>query len=110
MSRISKGVMEVTINGEDYTLKATVAAIESIEQRFSGGMVAAAQACMSLSFSHAAFIIGKAANLSKDEQKKLKENCVFEGIENVSGIAADYLQMLLNPEGTDEEVESSGEA
>lgn len=109
MSRISKGVMEVAINGTDYTLKATVSAIESIEQRYQGGMVAAAQACMKLSFTDAAFIIGKAANLSKDEQKRLKENIVAEGIESASGIAADYLQMLLNPEGNEDEGESSGE-
>lgn len=109
MSRISKGTMEVSINDTDYTLKATVQAIESIEQRFSGGMVAAAQACMKLSFTDAAFIIGKAAGLSKDEQKKLKENIVAEGIEAASGVAADYLQMLLNPEGVQSEGESSGE-
>ena len=39
MSRISKGVMEVTINETDYTLKATVSAIEAIENRYQGGMV-----------------------------------------------------------------------
>jgi membrane protease subunit (stomatin/prohibitin family) len=110
MSRVGKGVMEVSINDTDYTLKATVFAIEAIEQRFGGGMVAAAQACMKLSFTDAAFIIGKAANLSKDAQKQLKENIVSEGIEAVSGIAADYLQMLLNPDGAPEDDgEPSGE-
>lgn len=110
MSRVSKGVMEVSINETDYTLKATVSAIEAIEQRYQGGMVAAAQACMKLSFGDAAYIIGKAANLTKDETKKLKENIVADGIESAAGIAADYLQMLLNPEDTDSEGESSGEA
>lgn len=111
MSRISKGVMEVTLNETDYTLKATVQAIESIENRFGGGMVAAAQACMKLSFQDAAFIIGAAAGLSKDAKKTLKENIMLEGIENAAHIAADYLQMLLNPEGVQaSEGDESGEA
>lgn len=98
MSRISNGTMVVTINGHEYTLKATIAAIEAIENRFGGGMVAAAQACVKLSFQDAAFILGKAAGLGKDALKELKENIVVDGIESASGIAADYLQMLINPD------------
>lgn len=111
MSRIGKGVMQVTLNETEYTLKATIGAIESIENRFGGGMMAAAQACIKLSFQDAAFIIGKAAGLAKDDQKRLKENIMMEGIEATSTIAAEYLEMLLNPEKVEvAEGESSGEA
>lgn len=99
MSRIGKGVMHVTLNDTEYTLKATVFAIEQIEARFEGGMMAAAQACIKLSFSDAVFIVAKAARLDKPATKQLKENVLFEGIEAVSTIAAEYIAMLLDPEG-----------
>ena len=83
MSRIGKGVMHVTLNDTEYTLKATVFAIEQIEARFEGGMMAAA----------------KAARLDKPATKQLKEDVLCEGVEAVSTIAAEYIAMLLDPEG-----------
>jgi len=110
MSRVSNGVMDVEINGNDYRLKATVAAIESIEQKFSGGMAAAAQACMQISFSNATFIIAKGANLNKDQQKQLKTDIVADGIEAAATIAAEYIAMLMNPNAEEEsEDEPAGE-
>ena len=64
---------------------------------------------MKLSFGDATYIIGKAASLSKDDTKKLKENIVAEGIEAASTIAADYLQMLLNPTDAEASGDDSGE-
>lgn len=110
MSRISKGVMSVEVNGQEYTLKATIAAIESIEQRFQGGLVSAAQACMKLSFTDATFILSKAANLNKEQTKELKNNIVAEGIESATTYAAEYISMLINPEGQEtEEDDEPGE-
>lgn len=110
MSRISKGIQEVTIGGHDYTLKATIQAIEEIENRFGGNMLSAAQACMKLGFQDAAFIISKAAGLNKEETRQLKQNIVSSGIEVAAEIAAKYLSMLLNPEGKDFTDEDPGEA
>jgi len=111
MSRISKGVMEIVLNGTEYELKATVAATEAIDQRF-GGFAKAAQACMGMSFADATFILSKAANLNKEETKALKQNIVLDGIEAAIQGASDYLMMLVNPEGgqSDLDEEASGEA
>ena len=109
MSRVGRGVMEVTIHETDYELKATIAAIEAIEQRF-GDMANAAQACIKLSFSHAAFIISKGANLNKDETKKLKADIMKAGIETGAVIASDYLGMLLNPDGVEIDPDEEGDS
>jgi len=111
MSRVSNGVREVEINGETYTLKATIAAIEAIEGRFQGSLVNAAQACMKLSFGDAVYIIQKAAGItSKDEVKALKNNILMGGVEAAASAAAEYIGLLINPDQSEpEEGEEEGE-
>ncbi|MEM1142726.1 MAG: hypothetical protein AAGI88_09090 [Pseudomonadota bacterium] len=110
MSRVSKGVMTITLNDNEYTLKATIAAIEAIENRFQGGMVAAAQACVKLSFQDAAYILSKAASLKGEDVKRLKQDILVDGVQAAAEHAADYLQMLINPEEAEaEEGDASGE-
>ena len=111
MSRISASVKEVEIGGHEYTLKVTVSAIEQIERRY-GDLQTAAQKCMKLGWGDAVFIIGKAAGLDKSRVEQLKERVIDEGLENVATIAAEYLGMIINPngdQGADDSDDGTGE-
>ena len=110
MSKLTNGIKEVEINGEDYTLKVTVAAIEAIENRY-GSITGAAQACMKINLQDSAFIISHAASLNKEQSKKLKQHLSKVGMEQAAVIATDYLGMVLNPNGEpdDEDEDESGE-
>jgi len=110
MSRISKGVMVVEIDGHEYTLKATVSAIEAIERKYPNGMMQVGQAIASVSVGAISFILGKAAGLDKTGIEVLKERIISHGLADSSEIAADYLNMLLNPNGEEASEDSSGES
>jgi len=106
MSRVGNGISEVEIGGQEYTLKVTIKAIESIEQRF-GSFADAAQACMKMNLGVAAFIISQAADLNKDQSRKLKGQLVQEGLQSAMTISAEYLAMVINP--NDDEDDEDGE-
>jgi len=107
MSRVSAGTKEVTIGGHDYTLKVTISAIEQIERRF-GDFQSAARKCMALSWGDAVFILSKGAGLNKSEAEKMKEHVLLEGLESAATMAAEYLGMVISPEGESED-DASGE-
>jgi hypothetical protein len=104
MSRVSAGQREVTIGGHDYTLKVTISAIEQIERRF-GDFQSAARKCMSLGWGDAIFILAKGAGLDKSGAETLKHHALSEGLESIATLAAEYLSMVINPNGDDEDVE-----
>ena len=105
MSRVSAGTKEVTIGGHDYTLKVTISAIEQIERKY-GDFHSAARKCMSLGWGDAVFILSKAAGLDKARTEQMKEHAIVEGLESLATMAAEYLGMVINPEGAKEGDES----
>lgn len=110
MSRVSNGVMVITLNGNEYTLKNTVAAIEGIEQKLGGSLLDAANACTKMAFGAAAVILGAGAGLTtKESMARLKKDIAGEGVEKATTCAADFLTMILNPSDAESEGESEGE-
>jgi hypothetical protein len=100
MSRATYGTVEADIDGETYTLKVTLDAIEKIENRW-GGMRTVVESCSDLSFDGAAYIIAAACNIGQRELKPLKEAILKEGLINVIPKVTEYVMLLINPTGKD---------
>ena len=95
---IDSGKVELSLNGETYTLVPTLKALQRIDRQF-GSLRTAVERCGSMSLDAIVTVIAAGANLSKDEEKALPEQVFQEGIANVAASSAEYLTTLLNPSG-----------
>jgi hypothetical protein len=101
MSKTLFGFTKITLDGEDYELVPTLAAVRSIEAHF-GGLRGASQALNSLSVSGCAVIIAAGAGLSGKAADEVAESVWQVGVVDVAVALNAYLTALYNPRGKTE--------
>jgi len=107
MSKTQHGTFTVTLEGEDYELRPTLAAYRQIQQRF-GGLRGALEAIGKLNVDHLVAIIKAGAGLEKRDAKGLDEAVFNQGIADVTEQVAPFLTALFNPRGEGESEGVSG--
>ncbi|WP_322614207.1 hypothetical protein [Pseudomonas sp. BIC9C] len=100
MSKTLLGTVDITLDGETYTLKPTLGAVRAIEAHF-GGLRGASQAINALSVDGCAVIIASGAGLTGKASEAIPEQVWQEGVLEVSVKLNAYLVALYNPKGTD---------
>ncbi|WP_460155958.1 hypothetical protein [Pseudomonas sp. S2_H10] len=100
MSKTLLGTVDITLDGETYTLKPTLGAVRAIEAHF-GGLRGASQAINALSVDGCAVIIASGAGLSGKASEAIPEQVWQEGVLGVSVQLNAYLVALYNPKGTE---------
>ncbi|MGH8348275.1 MAG: hypothetical protein ACRES5_17145 [Pseudomonas sp.] len=98
MSKTHHGTVDITLDGETFTLKPTLGAVRNIEAHF-GGLRGAAQAINSMSVDGCAAIIVGGADLSGQEAEAVAEKVWQAGVLEVSITLNTYLVALYNPRG-----------
>jgi hypothetical protein len=98
MSKTLHGTTVITLEGEDYQLVPTLAAVRNIEAHF-GGLRGAAQAINSMSVDGCAAIIVGGAGLSGKDAEAIAEKVWQAGVLDVSITLNKYLVALYNPRG-----------
>jgi len=107
MSRVEYGQVELQLD-ELVTLKPTLRAFEKISNRF-GGLRNAIQALSNMDIDSLAFIIASATNAGQKGMEPLKEQIFNVGVLKVMPKVTEYLVLLMNPTGKDEEAEEADE-
>lgn len=100
MSKTLFGTLEITLDGETYTLKPTLAAVRAIEAHF-GGLRGASQALNALSIDGCAVIIAGGAGLTGKAVEAVAEQVWQSGVVEVAVQLNAYLTALYNPKGPD---------
>jgi hypothetical protein len=104
MSRVDFGQVEVQLD-DVVTLKPTLRAFEKISNRF-GGLRNAIQALSNMDIDSVAFIIAAASGVNGTKaMDSLKEQIFTAGVVKVMPKVTEYLVLLMNPSGKDEEPE-----
>jgi hypothetical protein len=109
MSKTNHGTIAVEAGTESFTLKPTLRAVRTLENRF-GGLLPAMQQLGAANLTATAFIIAAGAGIDVSKRKELEavEEAVFEGgVDKVGAQVLPFLRALLNPGGkTDAELEA----
>ena len=107
MSRVNYGTVEVTVCDETYTLKPTLKAMDKIQSRFqeAGGLRGAIAACSGMGARDLAFIVAAGAGMGQREAKDLPESVFQEGSVRVAVPVLEYLMLLINPTGREDDDE-----
>lgn len=100
MSKTLFGTVDITLDGETYTLKPTLGAVRTIETYF-GGLRGASQALNALSIDGCAVIIAGGAGLTGKAAEAVAEQVWQAGVIDVSIQLNAYLAALYNPKGPD---------
>lgn len=108
MSKTLFGTTTVALDGEDYELIPTLAAVRSIEAHF-GGLRGASQAVNALSVIGCANIIAAGAGISGKAADAIAEKVWQAGVLAVSTQLNAYLVALYNPKGADAGKATAGE-
>ncbi len=95
---IDSGKVELTLNGETYTLAPTLQGLQRIDRQL-GSLRAAVERCGSMSLDAIVTVIAAGAGLSKEQEKALPEQVFQEGVANVAPSAVEFITTLLNPTG-----------
>lgn len=98
MSKTLFGTVDITLDGETYTLKPTLGAVRTIEAHF-GGLRGASQALNALSIDGCAVIIAGGAGLTGKAAEAVAEQVWQEGVLEVATQLNAYLVALYNPRG-----------
>ena len=98
MSKTLFGTVDITLDGETYTLMPTLAAVRAIEAHF-GGLRGAAQAINAVSVEGCAAIMAAGAGLTGKDAEAMIEKVWQEGALEVSVSLNAYLVALYNPRG-----------
>ena len=105
MSKLSYGVVELTLGNDTYEMKVTSDALDKLDSRF-GGLTGAVECARNMNREGYAYIICAAANLGQKMMPEIKEKILAVGIVDVMPVITDYLIKCSNPTGaTDDEVE-----
>jgi uncharacterized protein (UPF0261 family) len=100
MSKTLFGTVDISLDGETYTLKPTLGAVRAIEAHF-GGLRGASQAINALSVDGCAVIIAGGAGLTGKAAEAIAEQVWQAGVLDVSVQLNAYLVALYNPKGPD---------
>jgi hypothetical protein len=98
VNKVTRGMVDVELDGEVITMSPTLGALTKIERRF-GSVRQAAEAVANMQHAAICDIITFGAGLDKASQKELPEAVFQAGLVNVAGAAGEYLAKLLNPAG-----------
>jgi hypothetical protein len=107
MSKTLFGTTTVSLDGEDYELIPTLAAVRSIEAHF-GGLRGASQAVNALSVIGCANIIAAGSGMTGKAAEAVAEKVWQAGVLNVSTQLNAYLVALYNPKGPEEGKATAG--
>lgn len=105
MSRADYGIVELELDGKQYELRPTLAALRKIARKYSipgdtsRGLRPAIESCSSLDPDQMAEIIAIAADIEQGKAKKLPDAIFNAGIVNVLPKVTEYLLLLLDPTG-----------
>jgi len=105
MSRVDYGTKEVTIDGETYTLTPTLNCVRNIKRWGLGSPMEAVEACRKFDPDALAVVVASGAGLGQKQLEKLADAIHYEGTVNVTAPVIEFLAMLLNPTGKDDEDE-----
>ncbi|WP_438282299.1 hypothetical protein [Pseudomonas alabamensis] len=109
MSKTNHGTIIVEAGTESFTLKPTLRAVRTLENRF-GGLLPAMQQLGAANLTATAYIIAAGAGIDLNKRKELEavEEAVFEGgVNKVGAQVLPFVKALLNPGGkTDDELEA----
>lgn len=104
MSRVEYGQVELQLD-DVVTLKPTLRAFQKISNRF-GGLRNAIQAMSTMDIDSVAFIVAAATGSNgTKEMDSLKEQIFNAGVVKVMPKVTEYLVLLMNPSGKDDEPE-----
>jgi hypothetical protein len=98
MSKTLFGTITITLDGEDYELVPTLAAVRAIEARF-GGLRGASQTINALSVEGCSAIVVAGAGLKGKDADAVPEKVWQAGVLGVSAQLNAYLVALYNPKG-----------
>lgn len=98
MAQHDMNEVSVSIDGTDYTLQPTLAAIKAIDRQF-GSVSDALEALRKPSIGTVTFLVATGANVPKADREALEEAVFREGVIRLVGPCSDYLVGLWNPSG-----------
>jgi len=111
VSRVNYGTVDVCVGETTYVMKPTLKAMDKIQSRWpAAGLRGAIEACGALGARDIAFVLAAGAGIGQTEAKDLPEIIFNEGTVNVAPKVVEYLALLINPTGKeDDEPEESPE-
>lgn len=109
MSRANYGTVDVTVCGDVHTMKPTLKAMDKIQSRWPDGLRGAISASSGLGARDLAFIIAAGAGIGQRDAKDLAEAVFEEGTVRVAAPVMEYLTLLINPTGREDEPDSEEE-
>lgn len=102
MAKHNHGEVTATLQGREYVMQPTPAAMKAIDRRF-GSTADALEALRRPSLETVTFIIFHGAQVSKGDYEQLENDVFNHGLMNTTGLVGEYLIALLNPTGEDQE-------
>lgn len=98
MSKTLHGTTSISLDGVEYELVPTLAAVRNLEARF-GGLRGVGRVLEELSVDGCAAIVAAGANLSGKAAEAIADQVWQEGVLEVSIKLSKYLSALYNPRG-----------
>lgn len=95
---------DVEIGGATYSLKPTLKAMRAVNQHF-GSMEMAYSKLAAIDFSAVVAVIAAGAELQGKATERLEQSVFEAGVSNCAPIAIEFLALLMNPTGRDDDEE-----
>lgn len=96
--------IDLELGDKTYKLSPTLSALKKINRRYES-LVTAMEAVKRLDFDAVCMIIGAGTNASQKQMEELESEIYQAGLVNVVGKVADFLGVLLDPSGGEDEGE-----
>ena len=103
MSRVDYGTVEIALGDETYTLKPTLDCIRKLKRWGLGSPMEAVEACRKFDPDSLAVVLAAGAGLGQKQFGPLAEEIFAAGTVNIAAPLIEFLAMLLNPTGKDQE-------
>lgn len=107
--KVNHGVVELQLGDATYELKATIDAMRRIDSNF-GSIREAWRQCADMSLDALVSVIAAGAGLTKKGAEDVPEQVFAEGVVRVAAKMPEYMGLLMNPSGREDDGDESGEA
>lgn len=97
--------IDLELGDKVYKLSPTLSALKKINRRYDS-LIAAMEAVKKLDFDAVCMIIGAGTSASQKQMEDLENEVYQAGLVNVVGKVADFLGVLLDPSGGEDEGDS----
>lgn len=98
MSKHDRGIVTLELNGTEYTLRPTAAAMDRLDKRF-GSTIEAFQSLNRPTLENVASIVVYGSDMDNDQLSTVKEDVFQQGLMTVVGKIAPFFEALLDPNG-----------